>query len=170
MQRGMTLVELLVVIAIIGLLIALLLPAVQQARESARRTSAANNLRQMGVGLLDYYDANKTFPIGCIGCAGRWTECGLVAGPAAFRRGNIGVEPLRPDRGLLLGGQSLGHLSRRRHVSLPQHDPFFAGTQWKYDRRCERQWSLRSGRHSAAMIDYGRLYGWNSSQPAGNGC
>ncbi len=56
------------VIAIIGLLVALLLPAVQQSRELARRTQCANNLRQIGVGLLDYYDANKTFPVGCVGC------------------------------------------------------------------------------------------------------
>ena len=62
--RGFTLVELLVVIAIIGILVALLLPAVQAAREAARRTSCTNNLRQLGVAALNYESANKRMPPG----------------------------------------------------------------------------------------------------------
>jgi prepilin-type N-terminal cleavage/methylation domain-containing protein/prepilin-type processing-associated H-X9-DG protein len=65
-RRGWTLVELLVTIAVIGILIALLLPAVQAAREAARRTECTNNLRQLGIGLHAYHSAYASFPPGGI--------------------------------------------------------------------------------------------------------
>ena len=65
-SRGFTLVELLVVIAIIGTLVALLLPAVQGARESARKTSCTNNIRNLVLACTQYHDAQQSFPSGWI--------------------------------------------------------------------------------------------------------
>ncbi len=65
-SRGFTLIELLVVIAVIAVLIAMILPAVQRARESSRRSTCTNNLKQIGLALANYVTSNQVFPFGCI--------------------------------------------------------------------------------------------------------
>ena len=111
--RGFTLVELLVVIAIIGILIALLLPAVQAAREAARRAQCTNNLKQLGLAVLNYENAMRTLPI-------NWGE------------GDIGDAPAAPS------GDIYGHSWLTMILPYVELDTLYKsaedyfGTSWKY--------------------------------------
>jgi prepilin-type N-terminal cleavage/methylation domain-containing protein/prepilin-type processing-associated H-X9-DG protein len=86
-SRGFTLVELLVVIAIIGVLVALLLPAVQAAREAARRAQCQNNLRQIVIAQLNHHDAKKRFPSGAVGTAALGAGAQQTSGSAGGNGG-----------------------------------------------------------------------------------
>ena len=99
---GFTLVELLVVIAIIAMLVTLLLPAVQSAREAARRISCANNLKQIALALANYEGATETYPPGRVGCDG-WQK-DVCTGDAGWQRpgtsGFVLLLPMLEEQGL----------------------------------------------------------------------
>jgi prepilin-type N-terminal cleavage/methylation domain-containing protein len=90
LRKGFTLVELLVVIAIIGILVALLLPAIQAAREAARRSQCQNHLKNLGLALMNYHSANKSFPQGFISAA----ECEASWGWQIFALPYLEEQPL----------------------------------------------------------------------------
>jgi prepilin-type N-terminal cleavage/methylation domain-containing protein len=95
---GFTLVELLVVIAIIGVLVALLLPAVQMARESARRMSCTNNQKQLALALQNYVDVVKILPPGRLGCdCNTSTTDGCGVRPSSTRPGTSGFGLILPQ-------------------------------------------------------------------------
>jgi prepilin-type N-terminal cleavage/methylation domain-containing protein/prepilin-type processing-associated H-X9-DG protein len=137
LNRGFTMVELLVVIGIVGLLAALLLPAVQAAREAARTTQCLNNLRQLGLALHSYHDAHSTLPPSRVwgGGPGEPLGGGQVS-VGVIDRVASGYSPANgPDRLyanwaiLLLPLLEQDNLYKGFNVSLPVDDPSNAATR-----------------------------------------
>jgi len=115
-RYGFTLVELLVVVAIIGVLVALLLPAVQSARESARRARCMNNLRQISLAVHQYENTFRTFPIGAYDCCyGTW----LLAMLPYIEQGSLYSQYVRPGAMEGFGGANVGDIRYGTAVNLP---------------------------------------------------
>src|SRR5258708_31972905 len=109
-RTGFTLIELLVVIAIIAVLVSLLLPAVQQAREAARRSQCKNNLKQIGLALHNYHDSFSVFPPG------------YIAG-SPFVDGETDTSPGWSWASMILPQLDQGPLSASINFSLPIQAP-----------------------------------------------
>jgi len=115
-RHGFTLVELLVVIAIIGVLVALLLPAVQSAREAARRSKCINNLKQIAIATHNYENSFRTFPIGAYDCCyGTW----LLALLPYIEQGSLYQQYVRPGAMEGFGGVNGGDIRYGSTQNLP---------------------------------------------------
>jgi prepilin-type N-terminal cleavage/methylation domain-containing protein/prepilin-type processing-associated H-X9-DG protein len=164
-KRGFTLVELLVVIAIIGILVALLLPAIQAAREAARRTECRNKLKQIGLALQNHASTQRVFPTG-----------GAVIYPKIedYVAGN---KPLGPEKqGLGWAYQILPYLEEGALQGLITQDQLQAATVLLYvcpSRRTvsEAQSSANAENKQVFLIDYAAVQPCTVHCPAGSvGC
>ncbi|NLF69984.1 MAG: DUF1559 domain-containing protein [Candidatus Anammoximicrobium sp.] len=165
-RTGFTLVELLVVIAIIGILVALLLPAIQAAREAARRTQCTNNMRQIGVALHNYHDTNQVFPAAAMNAGALGSNLYIPPGGVRNFTGYIAILPYLEQQAIYdqidfklavgvvdrasLGGGGYQHAATNHRVSAfecpsdPKYDnPHSSSGNVAYD--CENAWRANYG-------------------------
>jgi prepilin-type N-terminal cleavage/methylation domain-containing protein/prepilin-type processing-associated H-X9-DG protein len=155
-RAGMTLVELLVVVAIIGTLIALALPAVQSARERARRAQCTSHLRELGLATALHADRGGAYPIGCIGFNASQPAAGFPPAPQRFIAWNVQLLPFIDELALW----------QAFDFALPSDDPanktvaatvidlFLCPSTIEVD-----VWSRSGLWRGAAMTDYSGIYG-----------
>lgn len=160
-RSGLTLIELLVVAAVIGLIVLLILPAIQSAREAARRTQCSDHLRQIGMGLEAHHTLHGAFPVGCLGKRRRGSTAAVQLAWSAF------LLPFVDQQLLWL------RLSTERGYDDPQNNwatsaviPLYlcpSTTRMDPDRTRYRT------RDGLGAIDYGGMFGSQTTSPVMNG-
>jgi prepilin-type N-terminal cleavage/methylation domain-containing protein/prepilin-type processing-associated H-X9-DG protein len=163
-RHGFTLVELLVVIAIIGVLVSLLLPAVQSAREAARRLQCSNHLKQMGLALHNFHDTYKTFPSG-----------GDVPWPYLpnYRENGVGATYGADKQGLGWAYQILPFMEKQNIYDINfgtdynrTNDTIRSTTVPEYKCPSRRPAALRRAGGIECLMDYASATPWTSNYSA----
>jgi prepilin-type N-terminal cleavage/methylation domain-containing protein/prepilin-type processing-associated H-X9-DG protein len=154
--RGITLIELLVVLAIIGTLAALLLPAVQAARESARRAECQHHLRQLGIASTAFEERQAGFPIGCIGCRLTFPSSGGPPVKQRFISWNVQLLPFleQPQLWDRFDLSQPSYAEVNRNVGATLVDAFLCPST--PDEVTHEPFGLWQG---VAYTDYGGIYG-----------